>query len=113
MDAFFSVYTTNSAEQQDQVHVDFLVAGPRKIWLDGGICVRAAVPNTLRAVCEKHPKFLNQLANKCVVLWPGNTDTCIEVQRVVTQEDSLLPWVQTTRISVRVVELMEYLESLP
>lgn len=108
----------------DRVHVDFLVEEPRKIWLDAGVCARAAVPNTLRTVFDKHPKFLNQLANKCVVLWSNDTeDTCIEVQRVVSPsaregdgegdgEDEGEAR-QTTRVSLRVVDLLAHLETLP
>ena len=121
MDACFSDNTAPGTDN-GEVHVDFLVDEPRKIWLDAGVCARAAVPNTLRAVFEKHPKFLNQLANKCVVLWPNDTNTCIEVQRVVSRataaarggrDDDDDDARETTRVSVRVVDLLAHLETLP
>ncbi len=116
MDACFSCDETTETGT-DRVHVDFLVEVPRKIWLDAGVCARAAVPNTLRAVFDKHPKFLNQLANKCVVLWPNDADTCIEVQRVVSpsarEGEGESEARQTTRVSLRVVDLLAHLETLP
>lgn len=114
MDACFSCDEATGTGT-DLVHVDFLVEEPRKIWLDAGVCARAAVPNTLRAVFEKHPKFLNQLANKCVVLWPNDADTCIEVQRVLSPSarEGEGEARQTTRVSLRVVDLLAHLETLP
>ena len=57
----------------------FATAGSCRIWLDAGRCLSSEVPNTVRAVLDKYPKFVNQLCSKCA------SENWIEVDQILRE----------------------------
>ena len=89
----------------DLVKLDFLVLAPSNIWCDAGLWCPADMPKTLRQTFDTYPKFVDQIARRCVL--DNDVNAIIEVQRVITSDD--LKAVHTASCTVQL--LITYLET--
>lgn len=76
--------------------VNYYVVKPKVIWFNVGASAEP-IPNSLRELFGKYPRFKNHLITQ-YPLWQTNNESFVEIQRVITIQDNIV--VNTVTLSL-------------